>query len=843
MSKRLLAVVLMTAVGTAGTAVGIAWAFAQHEKKAPEQLVPAGAVLYASFDGSEEHEAAWKETAAYDALHDSGLDELAEKFLAAMGEQAKAGGVPVDLDGVWSAIGLVSKKGATFAVTMDPAAGPIPTATIVLHEAAGLEPRIGGVVRAVAAEEGFEFEEKNVQGRKVVQTRLPEGPPVELAWWAESGHLVITVGLNAAAQGIAVATGDAPNITSDPLWKKYGGEGEFEVTSRVWLDFARVREVVSPIPLPPLRDGRVVTVKDVLEPLGLNGLDTFAVVSGYDGKSLRSDVTFDAPGPRTGLLALIDQKPMTMDDLPPIPANATGFSTFSMDWAKSYDTMVGIARNMTKFGPPEAAAQLEDALDQAPRMLGFDPRNDLLEPLGHVHCVYAEPNASFLGIPLGFGAAVSVDDADKLKNTLAMLVGRAKAMVDQEVGPNGLTIHRNDRFGSEIVTLEIGGGFVNPSFVVDGDWLVVGVTPQTVQSFLLRQSGKLDRWSAEDHAELFAGLPKEFTSFTYTDPRPAVQGLAAAAPTVLGFVQGAIAQSGEFGPNFRMPVSAADLPPAELVTRPLFPNVSVGWTTDEGTRVVTRSSLPAMPSMGSGAAATPVLVALLLPAVQQAREAARKAQSKNNMKQLGLAMHNYHDTFGHMPVGTVPNAKLKPEARLSWMYSVLPFIEQGNLFEQIDEKEGWKGENNGRWTDTTISVFVNPNVATDDAAGKTHYVGIAGYGKDPWALPAGHARAGLFGDDRKVRFRDITDGLSNTMAIAEASDDFGAWAAGGRSSIRGFTKKEYVNGPDGIGSNWSDGGFNVLMGDGSVRYVDEGIDPKVLEALSSMSGGEVVRDF
>ena len=98
---------------------------------------------------------------------------------------------------------------------------------------------------------------------------------------------------------------------------------------------------------------------------------------------------------------------------------------------------------------------------------------------------------------------------------------------------------------------------------------------------------------------------------------------------------------------------------------------------------------------GATSVAVPaVLVALLLPAVQQAREAARRSQSKNNMKQIGLAMHNYHDTYNHFPAGTVENDGLEVTERLSWMVSILPFLEQAALYNQIDMKEGFSSATN-----------------------------------------------------------------------------------------------------------------------------------------------------
>ena len=110
-------------------------------------------------------------------------------------------------------------------------------------------------------------------------------------------------------------------------------------------------------------------------------------------------------------------------------------------------------------------------------------------------------------------------------------------------------------------------------------------------------------------------------------------------------------------------------------------------------------------------------------------------------------------------------------------------------------------------------------------------------------LPVNSPKAGIFGYNRTTGFRNVTDGLSNTIMISEATAaSSGPYAQGGQSTIRSLTKQPYVNGPDGIGSP-SQGGFNAGLADGSVRTISENIDPTVLEALSTISGGEVIGDF
>src|SRR5690606_22002991 len=208
----------------------------------------------------------------------------------------------------------------------------------------------------------------------------------------------------------------------------------------------------------------------------------------------------------------------------------------------------------------------------------------------------------------------------------------------------------------------------------------------------------------------------------------------------------------------------------------------------------------------------------------------------------GLALHNYHDIYSHFPEGTIPNDQLTVDKRLSWLVSVLPFVDQGPLYEAIDRTAGWQADANAQAIETSIPVFINPSIGTDPGPNFAHYAGCAGVGVDGPTLPADHERAGIFGYDRFSRIRDIKDGSTNTMMAFEVQDDLGPWAQGGKATVRSLTKEPYIHGPDGIGGRHT-GAAAVLFGDGSVRMVSEHTDPGVLKALATQAGGERVGGF
>ncbi|MCY2967554.1 MAG: DUF1559 domain-containing protein [Planctomycetota bacterium] len=218
-----------------------------------------------------------------------------------------------------------------------------------------------------------------------------------------------------------------------------------------------------------------------------------------------------------------------------------------------------------------------------------------------------------------------------------------------------------------------------------------------------------------------------------------------------------------------------------------------------------------------------VLLALLLPAVQQAREAARRTQCKNNLKQIGLALHNYNDTWGSFPPAAVYSADGRPMH--SWRVLILPFIDQMPLYNSYKMDEPWDGPNNIRFQAMMPSVFACSSNPAGQAGGYTHYLGITGKGT---ILPQG----------KGVKFVDVKDGLSNTLVVVEAMGSSVPWT----QPIDIDATNGLSFGPGGMGS-YHTGGAHVLMADGMVRFVSQNVNPQTLKSLSTIDGGEVVFDY
>jgi hypothetical protein len=217
-----------------------------------------------------------------------------------------------------------------------------------------------------------------------------------------------------------------------------------------------------------------------------------------------------------------------------------------------------------------------------------------------------------------------------------------------------------------------------------------------------------------------------------------------------------------------------------------------------------------------------------------------------NIRHVSLALLNYHDTFDSFPPGTVAVPGLTVDQQFSWAVLTAPFIDGINSGRPKAEPrlhEGWASPYN-RGLDLDVVKYFHdsdrPTPRADPWSGD--FVGIAGMGADAAVLPDGHPRAGVFGYQRTTTLASITDGASNTMMLSTLMVPNHSIYAGGRETVRGFSQRPYLNGPDGIGSDGSRG-VPVLLADGSVRALKPEVDPAVVEALATKAGGEKISKY
>jgi len=240
-----------------------------------------------------------------------------------------------------------------------------------------------------------------------------------------------------------------------------------------------------------------------------------------------------------------------------------------------------------------------------------------------------------------------------------------------------------------------------------------------------------------------------------------------------------------------------------------------------------------------------ILMALLLPAVQAVRGAAQRAHCGNNLHQIGVALHHYHTGHNTFPPGGIePISKKWPNGRqLAWSAMLLPYLEQKAIHEQINFNKPFNSQENAAAAAQVVPTYVCPSVPRQslllEGRAVTDYGGI--YGEritGPNNPPKG---AMIY--DRPLRIRDIRDGTSTTLIVAEDGGfPDGQWI----NALNVFDQAFAINQAPAYENDMSSkhrGGANALFCDGSARFLSEDMDLLTLAAICTRDGGEIVGEF
>lgn len=225
----------------------------------------------------------------------------------------------------------------------------------------------------------------------------------------------------------------------------------------------------------------------------------------------------------------------------------------------------------------------------------------------------------------------------------------------------------------------------------------------------------------------------------------------------------------------------------------------------------------------SGLAVSAMLGGMMIPAIQKVRDAADRMTSQNNLKQIGIALHCYHDVMGAFPPAVVRDKNGK--ALYSWRVLILPYLEQDVIYKNWKKDEPWDSPHNKPLSDVVLKVYSIPG-SPDGISNRTPYRVFIGKGTGFEELKGQPSKG--------IRFADITDGTTNTIAVVEATETV-PWAKP--------EELDFVAGKalPPLGPPWRDG-FNAMLFDGSVRYIPKLIKPQSLQAMITRNGGEIVND-
>jgi hypothetical protein len=627
-----------------------------------------------------------------------------------------------------------------------------------------------------------------------------EGLPGDLSLATAGPYVLVSIG-----EGSLEAMVDRIAAKQQPAWLADLNE-RLPLERRASLSYINTPELIRkflPLGGP---DG-----EQIGKALGLGELGEIIAVSGLDDEGIVSRSLMKIDAKPAGLLSLVDGAGLEAKDLAFVPSDSTLATAMSLDTEQVYD----LIHRIVLENVPNGEEQFEEFNRNFERFANFRIKEDILASLGSVWTLSASPVDGWSGMT----ATVEVRDP----KTLGAILRRVAGILSDSPNPARL---ETIKFGEyEIQTLTSPNMPIRPAWCITESRLIIGLNAQAVKGAVGLAKSEQGLFDKPEFANAFAGEGKVI-GITYQDTPKLFEAVYSYLPLALPFVMQGV--NGPFNPNEVRPEiwNPSYLPSARSIHRHLLPSLSVTRRTKDGLETESHSTLPT-PNIGTTA---PVAVALLLPAVQAAQEASRRTQSSNNLKQILLALHNYHDTFRTLPPAyTFDRVNKKPG--LSWRVMILPFIEEQALYNQFHMDEPWDSENNKALIAKMPKIYRSPRSTAGE--GKTVYLGVSGEGgifSPP--KPTGQDSPSA----RGIGFGSVTDGLSNTIAVVEASDD---------SAVIWTKPDDFIPDKDNpfqglLGK--SSMGVQVGLMDGSVRFISPKIAPEMLLRLFGRNDGQVV-DF
>jgi hypothetical protein len=825
-----------------GPAASPGWAW-QEDSPKPASLArffpSRDLVAYVEFDGLDAHADLWHKTAAYQLLNQTTTGAMLEEItaqVAGIDERTSPprGRLP-GKDWVFIAKGI-ARAGFALGVVRAPDE-PKPSCIGLVVRGAGRGPlraALGKLMDLDGAEATGAHVAEKPGGRKIVSPGSPQNPGA--AWWIEGDDLAMSLG---PPQGVDIMIecldGTRPDARRNSVRTALAtAETAFTPIGLAFLDRAA---------LPPLPQQAVA--------LGLDRLERVEFRWGFDGSALMSTTRLVALAPRHGVLALLDQPTFDRRGLFPLPGGLAGFSAFSLAPDVVYDQLTGLAAQ----NDPRAQAQFEALENSVSRATGQRLRQDILARLGPRMAFYTVPSKINAPTNILEGLAqglvhiprstvlIELKEPEAFAGVLDQLMAAAqKFLKDQAALPPAgpaAEIRRLSGVKHGYVVaippalLPLPAG-MRPTILIGKRTLILGTTPAAARAAPALETGANGPPADDPLAGALSKTSSKMVFLHIADPRQSLLPEVIANLPALVQLVGSAASGGMPFAFFRGNVGGApgkpefrfnfdpDMVPDPEELRPFLSPSTTAFEVDElGFQLVTRESFPSL----NPAALAPVGVALLLPAVQASRTAARRAQSVNNLKQIGLALHNFHSQNSHFPAQAITSSDGKPV--LSWRVQILRFLGHEALFKEFKLDEPWNSPHNKALLGRMPLVYAVPGAAAD--AGMTFYRGFSGEHTlfDPR-------------DKDGVRIATVTDGTSNTIGIVEAKEAV-PWTKPDSDIVfdAKFKPDETSRLLRSLGGHFP-GGFNTLLLDGSVRFVKESINVVTLRALITRDGGEVI---
>ncbi len=662
---------------------------------------------------------------------------------------------------------------------------------------------IGTLLAVATAEAGVpEPEDRTVGKATVRQLPTPLGP---LSWGVHDGSFLLTIGAG-TLEALLERIGD--DSRPKPAWMT-DAERRLPLDRPATLTYINAREVVRLVTAGMAADRDRVAA--FLAASGIAGVDRLVAVSGLDGEGMVTDVGLGFEGQPSGLFAA-PASGIGPKQLARIPADAVMAQAMSLDPSRTLATLLDVIAATDA----DSAAEIRRGLEQFRAVAGLDLDRHLLKTLGPDWTFVALPSAG--GLLPNVAAIAGVRDQPTFAKTHKALLGVLRNRTAN--GDTRTTITEIPYRGQTLFCLAIEGPDmaipVTPTWCLTADRLLITLSPQLMKTLLARTDADAGLETVAEVKEAVAGGDADFVGLF--DPQLMVGALCSAYEMATPLIRQAAARAGQ---RLDLPT----LPRATALTPFVKPSVTVLRHEADGIRLRSTTTLPLGPLAGGGGllgaspASASVLVGLLLPAVQSAREAGRRNAMQNNMQQVLLAVHKY--AAGHrdrFPSQAICDREGQP--LLSWRVTILPYLGEEALFKEFHLDEPWDSERNRTLVARMPAVFANPS-AEAVADGLTTVQMLTG------ANTLGTApNQGVLLTLRNSR---------NLFVVETRPDQAVPWT---KPADVAFDPERPLAG---VGNPHRSGG--VFLGgfcDGSVQTFSPDVDPDVFRALVTPAGGEPV---
>jgi len=630
------------------------------------------------------------------------------------------------------------------------------------------------------------------------RTFAMEGSDIKPHWVILDNHLWLALSEASARQMIADAQTDPPN------WL-------VEIRQRMPIDRMATTSYLNVRRLTQLADGAADELTlNILRASGLMNITQLAWTTGLNERGFESRTRIDLDGEPSGLFELFADEPIRPQEVGRVDKDAM----FAFSQRMSPQKMMDFIWQMADLS--DGREVLEWQIEQFEQTTGVLVREDLINSLGSLVTVYGTPN--MLNPTDGWVAAIQVKQEMVFREAYDKLIEFA----ENEQNSGMFELSKSERGGKTLYSLIDTGGLglfgIEPCWCLDRDELVFSLNRGAVSRHVRQDADQLEDniVLTEPVSRLFQrdDQPAAPTGFVKFDVAQVIQLAVSAARSVLPEDEPLLPELNFF---------ASDIPSAEVLTRGVAPFAGATFRTETGFEIIQEQTLPG----GSPASTLTLVAGITLPAVPQARVAAQRTDNANRLRQMIIAMHNYHDVNGAFPPAYSTDKDGNP--LLSWRVLILPYLEQNDLYEQFHLDEPWDSEHNRELVEQMPRAFENARIPSEE--GQTMFLALTGTG-----TLFGAPDTDQNGEPNPLgtKLADVMDGTSRTLALVEANPG---------SAVTWTAPEDFdTDAPDVVTrliGNYPNG-TNFAFADGSIRFIDIANNLAEVKNMFTQSGGEVV---